>query len=66
VLAAGFAEPFLYLLGIGYGIGGLVGPIQVGGQDMPYAVFVAPALVATAAMNGAIYDTTFSVLHKLR
>ncbi|MFI9388337.1 ABC transporter permease [Kutzneria sp. NPDC052558] len=66
VLVAGLVEPFLYLLSIGYGIGGLVGSVQVGNQALPYAVFVAPALVATAAMNGAIYDTTFSVLHKLR
>ncbi|WP_086663581.1 ABC transporter permease [Lentzea kentuckyensis] len=58
VMVAGLLEPCVYLLGLGYGIGTLIGP--------SYAAFVAPALIATAAMNGAIYDTTFSVLHKLR
>ena len=36
------------------------------GQPIPYAVFVAPALLATSAMNGAIYDSTFNVFFKLQ
>ena len=31
-----------------------------------YAVFVAPALMATAAMNGAIYDSTFNLFYKIK
>lgn len=66
VLLAGLLEPGLYLLGVGYGVGALVGSVHTGGRSVPYAAFVAPALVSAAAMNGAVYDTTFSVLHKLR
>lgn len=66
VLLAGLSEPLLYLLGIGYGIGSLIGPLTVDGRTLSYVAFVAPALIATAAMNGAIYDTTFSVMQKLR
>ena len=33
---------------------------------MPYSVFVAPALMATSAMNGAIYDSTFNMFYKLK
>lgn len=66
VLLAGLLEPGLYLLGLGYGIGTLIGPVNVGGRSVSYAAFVAPALIAVAAMNGAVYDTTFSLLHKLR
>jgi lipooligosaccharide transport system permease protein len=33
---------------------------------VPYAVFVAPALMASSAMNGAIYDSTMNVFYKLR
>ena len=67
VLAAGFVEPVLYLLGIGFGIGSLIGNVQLGdGHSVSYAVFVAPGLMATSAMNGAIYETTFNMFFKLR
>ncbi|MGH2465602.1 MAG: ABC transporter permease, partial [Candidatus Limnocylindrales bacterium] len=55
------------LLAIGFGIGGLVGPIVLpDGQTIPYPVFVAPGLLASSAMNGAIYDSTFNIFFKLR
>ena len=45
--------------GIGFGLGSLIGSVPgPDGQPIPYAVFVAPALLATAAMNGAVYDST--------
>jgi len=67
VLAAGFVEPVLYLLGIGFGIGSLIRTIDLGGgHTVSYAVFVAPALMASSAMNGAIYETTMNMFFKLR
>ena len=60
----GVAEPLLFLLSIGIGLGGLVGPIQVG-DTVPYATFVAPALLATSAMNGAMIDAIFNLFFKL-
>jgi lipooligosaccharide transport system permease protein len=66
VLLAGLLEPGLYLLGFGYGVGALIGTVGVDGRSVSYAAFVTPALIAVAAMNGAVYDTTFSLLHKLR
>ena len=33
---------------------------------MPYAEFVAPALMAASAMNGAVYDSTMNVFFKLK
>jgi lipooligosaccharide transport system permease protein len=66
VLLSGFFEPLFYLLSIGIGIGGLIGSIPgPDGQPIPYELFVAPALLATSAMNGAIYDSTFNVFFKL-
>jgi lipooligosaccharide transport system permease protein len=62
VLLSGFFEPVFYLLGLGFGLGAIVGDID----GIPYAMFVAPALMATSAMNGAIYDSTFNLFYKLK
>jgi len=62
----GFFEPFFYLLSIGVGLSKLVGPISVNGQLIPYAAFVAPGLLASAAMNGAVFDATFNIYFKLK
>ncbi len=67
VFASGFFEPFFYLLSIGVGIGGLVGDVVTdGGTALSYRQFVAPALMASAAMNGAVYDAVFNLYFKLR
>lgn len=67
IIVSGFFEPLFYLGGIGYGLGRLVGDVAgPGGQPIPYAVFVAPALLATGAMNGAIAEATFNFFFKLR
>jgi lipooligosaccharide transport system permease protein len=67
VILSGFLEPLLYLLGIGFGVGSLVGSVVTqGGHPLRYAVFVAPALMASSAMNGAIAETAFNFFHKLK
>ncbi len=66
VLFSGFFEPLFYLLSIGFGLGGLVGAVTgPGGQPIPYALFVAPALLAASSMNGAITESTFNFFFKL-
>ncbi len=65
-LVSGFFEPFFYLLSIGVGLNPLVGSIDVGGTLVPYTLFVAPGLLASAAMNGAIFDSTFNIFFKLK
>lgn len=67
VLVSGFFEPLLYLLSIGVGVGALVGRIPLGdGQVVSYAVFVAPAMLAASAMNGALAETTFNFFFKMK
>ncbi len=67
VMVSGFFEPVFYLLAMGVGLGGLVGTVEgPSGQPISYAAYLAPALLATSAMNGAIYDSTWNVFFKLR
>ena len=66
VLLSGFFEPLFYLLSIGFGLGALIGTIPgPGGQPIPYQLFVAPALLASSSMNGAISEATFNFFFKL-
>jgi lipooligosaccharide transport system permease protein len=67
VLISGFFEPLFYLLSIGIGIGKLVGTVTgPGGHPISYTSFVAPALLATSAMNGAVMDSTFNVFFRMK
>jgi lipooligosaccharide transport system permease protein len=67
VLLSGVFEPLFYLLSIGVGLGKLVGTVAgPGGHPVGFTSFVAPALLATSAMNGAILDSTFNVFFRLK
>ncbi|MGH9917774.1 MAG: ABC transporter permease, partial [Nitrososphaerales archaeon] len=63
---SGFFEPFFYLLSIGVGLNKLVGSLSIGGHVVAYTVYVAPGLLASSAMNGAVFDSTFNVFFKLK
>ena len=66
VILSGFFEPLFYLGSIGFGLGALVGTVTgPGGAPIPYQLFVAPALLGSAAMNGAIAEGTFNFFFKL-
>lgn len=66
IVLSGFFEPFFYLLSVGLGIGGMVGQVTgPGGAPIPYELFVAPALLASSSMNGAIAESTFNFFFKL-
>ena len=67
VFVSGFFEPVFYLLSIGVGVGALVGTVAgADGRAIDYAAYVAPGLLASSAMNGAIYDSTLNVFFKLK
>jgi lipooligosaccharide transport system permease protein len=66
VMLSGFFEPVLFLISMGVGLGAIVGPVQgPGGGDVSYAAYIAPALLAVSAMNGAVYDSTWNVFFKM-
>jgi lipooligosaccharide transport system permease protein len=67
IIFSGFFEPLFYLFALGTGLGGLVGHvIGPGGHELTYREFIAPALLASSAMNGAVYDSTMNVFFKLK
>jgi len=66
VVLSGFVEPVFYLLSMGIGLGALVGTVATTtGEEVPYAAFIAPALLAVSAMNGAVFDSTWNVFFKM-
>lgn len=67
ILLSGVFEPVFYLLSIGVGLGKLIPNVTgPGGGPVTYVEFVAPALLATAAMQGAIFDSTFNIFFKIK
>lgn len=66
IIVSGFVEPLFYLLSIRIGFGALVGDVIDGGRVVEYVDFVAPALMASAAMNGAIYESTMNIFFQLK
>ncbi|MGH3519761.1 MAG: ABC transporter permease [Haloechinothrix sp.] len=67
IILSGFCEPVFFLLAFQIGFGALVDEVVgPGGQAMSYVAFVAPALLAASAMNGAMFETTYPVYFKLR
>lgn len=66
IVVTGFFEPLFYLLSIRIGFGSLVGDVDHGGRLIPYAEFVAPALMVASAMNGALFESTMNVFFKMK
>ncbi|MEM7285454.1 MAG: ABC transporter permease [Actinomycetota bacterium] len=63
----GMAEPFLFLFSIGVGVGELVGVVDGdGGTAVDYQTFVAPALLASSAMNTAVFGCCFDFFAKYK
>ena len=62
IIFSGLFEPLFYLASLGFGLGHFVGRVN----GVSYASYIAPALLASSAMNGAIYDATTNVFWKLR
>jgi lipooligosaccharide transport system permease protein len=67
VFVSGFFEPVFYLLSIGIGVAHLVGDFTLSdGTVIGYAAFVAPAMLASSAMNGAIFDATYNIFFRMK
>ena len=66
IVLTGVFEPIFYLLALGIGLGSYVQNVTDPlGNQIAYAAYIAPALLAVSAMNGAIYDSTWNVFFKM-
>jgi lipooligosaccharide transport system permease protein len=66
IVFSGFFEPVFYLFSLGIGLERLVPEFTYNGQLVDYSAFVAPAMLAASAMNGAVYESTMNVFFKLK
>lgn len=63
IIVGALGQPVLYLLGLAVGLAALIqAPIEDGGQQVPYLVFVAPALLMTSAIAVASEEFTYPVM----
>ncbi len=60
-LLPNFFEPVLYLVSMGIGVGAYIQ--EMGGTS--YIAFIAPGLVAVAAMNGASFEVTYNAFVRM-
>ncbi|OIO73649.1 MAG: nodulation protein NodJ [Zetaproteobacteria bacterium CG1_02_53_45] len=56
-----FGDPFLYLLGLGYGLGHYIG--EMGG--IPYMAFLASGILCSSAMNTATFEALYSAFTRM-
>jgi lipooligosaccharide transport system permease protein len=67
VVVSGFFEPVLYLFSIGIGVGGLISGFTLpDGTVLSYREFVAPAMLAVSAMQGAIAEVAFNFFGRMK
>jgi lipooligosaccharide transport system permease protein len=60
-IVVNFGEPFLYLIGLGYGLGLFIGEMM----NMPYLTFLASGILASSAMNASSFEATYSVYTRM-
>lgn len=66
VFFSAMLEPIIFLFGLGVGLERLVGDVEWAGEAITYSQFVAPGLMATTAMNGAVFEMSFNFYFKLK
>jgi lipooligosaccharide transport system permease protein len=62
---ANIAEPLIWLIAFGYGLGALVGQVQLGDAQVPYLVFLASGSICMSAMNAASFEALYSAFSRM-
>ena len=64
-LIANIAEPLMWLVAFGYGLGALVGEVSLDGQQVHYIIFLASGSVCMSAMNAATFEALYSAFSRM-
>ena len=65
-LVGNIAEPLITLVAFGYGLGALIGQVQLGGVAVPYILFLASGSICTSAMNAASFEALYSAFSRMQ
>jgi lipooligosaccharide transport system permease protein len=64
-LVGNIAEPLMWLVAFGYGMGALVGQVQLGGTKVPYILFLASGSICMSSMNAASFEALYSAFSRM-
>ena len=64
-LVGNIAEPLMWLVAFGYGMGALVGELEVAGTKVPYILFLASGSICMSAMNAASFEALYSAFSRM-
>ena len=64
-LVGNIAEPLMWLVAFGYGMGALVGELSVNGTQVPYILFLASGSICMSAMNAASFEALYSAFSRM-
>ena len=64
-LIGNIAEPLIWLVAFGYGMGALVGTVSVNGTTVPYILFLASGSICMSAMNAASFEALYSAFSRM-
>ncbi|NCN98066.1 MAG: ABC transporter permease [Rhodoferax sp.] len=64
-LVGNIAEPLMWLVAFGYGMGALVGQITVDGVQVPYILFLASGSICMSAMQAASFEALYSAFSRM-
>ncbi|MBC7649157.1 MAG: nodulation protein NodJ, partial [Vitreoscilla sp.] len=64
-LVGNVAEPLITLVAFGYGLGMLIGQVNLNGTAIPYILFLASGSICTSAMNAASFEALYSAFSRM-
>ena len=64
-LVGNIAEPLMWLVAFGYGMGALIGEVNVSGVPVPYILFLASGSICMSAMQAASFEALYSAFSRM-
>jgi lipooligosaccharide transport system permease protein len=64
-LVGNIAEPLMWLVAFGYGMGALIGEVSVAGVPVPYILFLASGSICMSAMQAASFEALYSAFSRM-